>query len=191
MKRIVSVFLAFLWIYTALYGQTEAPQIAMIIAKKDFRDEELSIPKSIFENAGFEVIVFSDSLGKAKGMLGAEVKVDDVIDKLNPSLYKAVIFVGGVGASGFWKDKTAHRIARETLANNRVLGAICIAPVTLANAGVLNGKQATVWPTEGKRLIDCGADYTGAGVEVDGNIVTGNGPEVSKEFAETILGLIQ
>lgn len=189
MKKIISIFLIFLCVSTGLYGQTE--KIAMVIAKKDFRDEELSIPKSIFENAGFEVIVFSDSLGKAKGMLGAEVLVDSVIDKLNPALYEAVIFVGGAGASGFWEDKTAHRVAEETLANNRVLGAICIAPVTLANAGVLNGKQATVWSTEGKRLIECGADYTGAGIEVDGNIVTGNGPEVSKEFAETILGLIQ
>lgn len=169
----------------------EQNKIAMIIAKQDFRDEELLVPKSIFEDAGFRVVVFSDSIGKARGMLGAEVNVDNAIDKLNTADYKAIIFIGGIGASRYWNNKTAHNIARDTLANNKVLGAICIAPVILANAGVLDGKRATVWPSEKNRLIDCGARYTGRSVEVSGDIVTADGPNAAKEFASEILKLIQ
>lgn len=191
MKKCLLIIISFLWIYTGVFVQAETPQVAMIVAKKDFRDEELLVPISIFENAGFNVIVFSDSTGKAQGMLGAVVNVDNTIDKLNPADYKAVIFVGGVGASRYWDNRTAHSIARDTLANNKVLGAICIAPVTLANAGVLEGKRATVWPSERAKLTTCGAKYTGAGVEVDGNIVTGDGPQSAEEFAEAILKLIQ
>lgn len=191
MRKVGIIFLILLWVCSVVYAQTESPEIAMIIASKDFRDEELLVPKSIFENAGFKVAVVADSKGKAKGMLGAVVNVDSTIDELNPADYKAVIFVGGVGASRFWKNQTAQNIARDTLANNRVLGAICIAPVILANAGVLDGRRATVWPSEKQRLISCGARYTGASVEVDGNIVTGSGPQAAEEFTEAILELIK
>jgi len=57
-----------------------------------------------------------------------------------------------------------------------VLGAICIAPVTLAKAGVLEGKRATVWKSEGETLKEHGADYTGASMEADGKIITADGP---------------
>lgn len=190
MKKLFLI-LAFLWVYPTVYAQTEDSKIAMIIAKKDFRDEELLLPKSIFEDAGYKVVVFSVSLGKAQGMLGAVVNVEDTIDRIKSKDFEAVIFVGGVGASRYWDNQTAHDIAKDTLANNKVLGAICIAPVILANAGVLEGKRATVWSSERGRLETSGAKYTGASVEVDGNIVTGSGPQAAEEFAKAVLRLIQ
>ena len=48
-------------------------KILMIIAHQNFRDEELLIPKKLFENEGYEVIIASTSLEPAKGMLGAVV----------------------------------------------------------------------------------------------------------------------
>lgn len=190
MKKYGFIILALLWVEIGVSAQTESPKIAMIVAKKDFRDEELLVPKSIFEKAGFKVIVFSDSPGKARGMLGSAVNVDDRIENLNSADYEAIIFVGGVGASTYWNNQTAHIIAKDTLANNKVLGAICIAPVILANAGVLNGRRATVWPSEKVKLETCGAMYTGANVEVDGNIVTANGPQSAEEFARAILKIV-
>lgn len=204
MKKVFFLFLTILWLGYVngfAYAQEltgkpspfmkELGKIAAIIAKNKFHDEELLVPKSIFEEAGYEVTIFSSSLGKAKGMLGAVVSVDNVITELNPKEYDAVIFVGGVGSSEYWDNERAHQVARDTLANHRVLAAICIAPVTLAKAGVLNGKQATVWSSEKAKLKREGAIYTGAGVEVSGNIVTANGPRSAREFAEAILGLLK
>ncbi|MDI7261800.1 MAG: DJ-1/PfpI family protein, partial [Thermodesulfobacteriota bacterium] len=72
----------------------------------------------------------------------------------------------------------------------KVLGAISIAPIILANTKVLTGRRATVWPTLGKRLEWEGAIYTGIPVEVDGNIVTANGPGAAEEFAKAVLRAI-
>lgn len=191
MKRYGLIILVFLWVCIGVFAQDDPARIAMIIAKKGFRDEELLVPKDIFEKAGFKVTVFSDSPGKAIGMLGASVDIDERLEKLNPEDYTAVIFVGGVGASTYWNNKIAHIVAKDTLANNKVLGAICIAPVTLANAGVLKNRRATVWASERIKLETCGAIYTGRDVEVDGYIVTANGPQSAEKFARTILELIQ
>lgn len=179
------VFLSFL---SSANGQSpNGKKILAIIASSDFRDEELLVPKGIFEEEGFKVVIASSSLETSSGTLGAEVKPDILIKDVKIDDYDVVIFVGGSGASEYWDSPIAHNIAKGALEKNKILAAICIAPVTLANAGILTGKKATVWASEVNRLISKGAFYTGSAVEVDGNIVTANGPTAASEFAEAIV----
>lgn len=162
----------------------------MIIAQNGFRDEELKEPSEILKQKGIKVTIASSSLDPAKGMLGASAKPEILLSELKVEDYDAVIFVGGVGAKQYWDDPTAHRIAREALKKKKVLGAICIAPVILANAGVLSGKKVTVWESEAKRLKEKGATYTSKPVEIDGKIVTGSGPQAAKQFGQAIAKLL-
>jgi len=164
----------------------EGKAIVMIIGRRNFRDEELLKPKSIFEKAGAKVIVASSSLDPATGMLGATVKPDVLLKDVKPTEYDAVVFVGGTGAKEYWNNRTAHKAARQTFEDGRVVAAICIAPVILANAGLLDGRKATVWASEAGRLRAQGAEYTGRDVEVDGRIITANGPEAAEDFGRTI-----
>lgn len=166
-------------------------KVAMIIAKNGFRDEEYFQPKEVLTQAGITVDTFSSSTGTAKGMLGATVKVDKTIDELNVDNYDGIIFVGGVGSSEYWDSAKAHKIAQDVVAKNKVLAAICIAPVTLAKAGVLKGKKATVFSSEVSQLKSYGANYTGKDVEVDGKIVTAAGPHAAKQFGEKIRDLLK
>lgn len=68
--------------------------------------------------------------------------------------------------------------------------AICIAPVTLANAGILEGKRTTAFPSVESDLKARGANYTGNPVERDGKIITGSGPEAATEFGKTIVAAL-
>lgn len=124
--------------------QIEENRVVMIIAHRNFRDEELQEPKTILEEEGIRVIIASSSKDTATGMLGAIVKPDILISEIKIEEYNAIIFVGGSGASQYWNDPSAHRIAQEALSQGKILGAICIAPVILANAGVLENRRATV-----------------------------------------------
>jgi protease I len=169
----------------------QGKKIVMIIAAKNFRDEELLTPLSVFRSEGAQVRIASSVLDLAYGMLGSKVVPDTLYDNLKVNNYDAVIFVGGSGATQYWNDPYAHQIAREALAAGKVLGAICIAPVTLANAGVLKGRKATVWSSDAEKLRQRGAEYTGKDVTVDGLIVTGNGPEAAKRFSEAIVTLLR
>jgi len=165
----------------------EKKKAVFIIAKNNFRDEELLKPREILEKNGIAVTIASSSLKEAKGMLGAVVKPEILFTDINVAVYDAVIFVGGSGASEYWENATAHKIAEETYNANKILGAICIAPVTLAKAGLLTGKNATTFSSTIEAIKSAGTNYTGAAVEKDGNIITASGPEAAKEFGETIV----
>lgn len=164
----------------------------MIIAHENFRDEEYSVPKDFLSQNGAKIITASSSTEPAKGMLGAKVKPETLVSQVKTKDYDAIIFVGGTGAREYWNDPVAHKIAQETTKENKILAAICIAPVTLANAGVLKDKKATVFPSEKNRLISQGVKYTGNLVEKDiilpgkCKIITAQSPQEAKIFAEEI-----
>lgn len=167
-------------------------KIAQIIAFRDFRDEEYFIPRNVFLSSGAVVKTFSTSEGTAIGVNGGEAKIDEVIDKLNVSDFDAVVFLGGSGCLKYLDNETSYQIVRETLNQEKILGAICISPVILAKAGVLEGRKATVWhsvldKSAVKILKENGAEFVEENVVRDGNIITGNGPQSAKEFAEEIV----
>ncbi len=166
-------------------------KVAMIIAPGNFRDEEYFVTKEILEKSGLHVTTVSTKLGSFTGMLGKRATVDIKIGDINIDNFDGIIFVGGTGASIFWEDEKAISICKEAVQKNKVLGAICIAPVTLANSGVLKGKKATVFYAEKDKLIQKGANYTGNNVEVDGSIVTSNGPSAAKEFGSKFVELLE
>ncbi|MCF6147629.1 MAG: DJ-1 family protein [Candidatus Kuenenia sp.] len=166
-------------------------KVVMIIAKNNFRDEELLEPKAILEKNGATVTIASSSLKESTGMLGAKVTPDILFTDITVEDFDAVVFVGGTGSSEYWDNPTAHKIAKDACAANKIVGAICIAPVTLAKAGLLKGKKATTYSSTVNDIKSEGANYTGANVERDGNIITSEGPKSAKKFGETIVKALQ
>jgi protease I len=162
-------------------------KVLMVIASRDFRDEEYAHPRGALEQAGASVTVASSSLTPAKGMLGAVVTPDLLLEDAKASDYDAVVFVGGSGAGEYWEDATAHALAKAAHGAGKVTAAICIAPVTLANAGLLAGKSATVWHECREALKNKGARLVDAPVVLDGTLLTGNGPPAASEFGKALV----
>lgn len=161
-------------------------KVLMVIAPENFRDEELLHTREELEHAGAKVTLASTKTA-AKGLLGARVTPDIKLEQVSIDNYDAIVFVGGPGASVYFNDKRALSMASEAFGKGKKTCAICIAPTILANAGVLKGKRATVWDGDYVRKIEGkGASYTGKPVEVDGNIITANGPGAAREFGRTI-----
>ncbi len=161
-------------------------KVVMIIAPQNFRDEELLQPKRVLTEKGAAVTVACASLETAKGMLGAEVKPDMLASEIKPEDWDAIILVGGTGATHYFEDSSVHSTLKGAIKENKIVGAICIAPVTLANAGILVGKKATVYSSEAQSLKDKGAEYTGKDVERDGKIITASRPQAAEEFGNAI-----
>jgi len=159
----------------------------MVIASNAFRDEEYLEPRALFDEAGADVTVASSSADVSEGMLGALVTPDVLLKDTSSSNYDAVVFVGGNGAREYWNNPVAHSLAKNIASAGKVVAAICIAPVILANANLLVAKKATVFNSEQMRLRSRGATLTGNPVEREGNIITASGPAVASEFAETII----
>jgi protease I len=165
-------------------------RVLMVVAPERFRDEELFDTRAVLEGRAHSVIVASTRVGECAGSRGGHVFAEAVLGDQRAADFDAVVFVGGGGSKLLWHDEDALRLAREAEAGSKVLGAICLAPVILANAGVLRGREATVAGTEAKTIEAAGATYTSPGVTVDGNIVTANGPKSSTAFGESIADLL-
>lgn len=173
----------------------ENKKIAMVIAQKDFRDEELFIPRSIFLSAGMDVKLVSKKKTQALGVYGGVIDVDLTLDGLKPKDFDAVVFVGGSGAQDYIDDKKCHKICQETIKENKVLAAICIGPAILARSGVLKGKKAVVWSNQMdksavKILKEEGAIYIEEPIVIDKKIITANGPQSSRAFGEEVVRII-
>ena len=161
-------------------------KVLMVLASQNFRDPEFFVPKDVIEKAGIKVLTAS-SKPVSTGAEGGKVKTDVLLDKVNPSEYDAIVFIGGPGSPEYFEDRMAHDICKKTLETGKILASICAAGSTLARAGVLKGKKATAFEGRGKDLKDHGAIYTGKPLEIDGSIITANGPRAAKEFGEAIV----
>jgi protease I len=166
------------------------PDVVMVIAPGVFRDEEYAEPKRVLESRGATVVTASVAPGECIGKLGLRVQATISVVDAAEREWDAVIFVGGAGAAVYFDDEAAHALARRAAAGSGVLSAICIAPSTLARAGLLSGVRATAFPSQQDDLVAHGAEWTGEAVTVDGRIVTGNGPEAASEFGQTIGNLL-
>jgi len=164
--------------------------VLMVIPPERYRDEELFVTRSVLEAAGHTCVVASTRLGACPGSRGGTVKPDVLLEAQHAAGYAALVFIGGGGSRLLWDDPQAHRLAREAREIGIVVAAICLAPVTLARAGVLAGHRATVAGTESEALEAAGAIYTGPGVTVDGPFVTATGPKSSAVFGERIVELL-
>lgn len=162
----------------------------MVIAPTVFRDEEYAVPKGVLEAHGVDVTTASVEPGECIGKLGMRATATVSVRDATEHAWDVVVFVGGAGAQVFFDDPDAHALARVQLESGRVLAAICIAPSTLARAGLLTGVRATAFPSQEQDLRAHGAEWTGDPVTVDGRIVTGNGPEAAEQFGQAIVSLL-
>ncbi|MCX7905687.1 MAG: DJ-1/PfpI family protein [Elusimicrobiales bacterium] len=164
---------------------------AFFIAFKGFRDEEYSEPKKILEENNIKVTTVSTSKGKAEGKFKMMVDVDLTIDEIKPNDYDILVLIGGPGALEYLDNPQVRKIFLDFYNNQKPVAAICISPVILAHAGILKNKKATVWPDGKDELIKSGALYTGNPVEVDSKIITANGPQAAKDFANKIVEILK
>lgn len=164
--------------------------IAIILASKDFRDEEYFVTKEVLEKQGNTIKTISNDKS-AVGRFGGEAIVDILLEDLKIDDFDAIVFVGGNGAIELLDNDISYNICKECIKKDKILAAICISPVILAKADVLRGKKATVWSSNMDKsaismLEENGAIYDPKPVIIDGKIITGQNPDASSDFALSI-----
>ena len=170
-------------------------RVVFVIAKEGFRDEEYAVPKQILSQAGHEVITVSTARGQATGKLGMTTQAEYSLDEFDtsgdtPFAYDAIACIGGPGSKQFWDHELLHAILCRDFFQGRVIAGICSAALTLAYAGVLKDKRATVFPGDAALFIPLVGEYTASVCEVDGCCVTANGPDAAEAFGKAILELL-
>ena len=165
--------------------------VVLVIASKNFRDKELFDTKKSLEKGGINTVIASSSLNKATGVEGNTVQPDILLKDVNMDKYDGIAFIGGIGSQEYWDDPTAHAVATKAYAKGKIVAAICMAPVTLAKAGLLNGKKFNVWESEVETIKKLGGRYYPEPVVTDGNIVTGPNADAALAFGQKIAEMLK
>lgn len=165
-------------------------KILMVIAPSEFRDEEFFEPYQHFtRDHNWDVTVASTTTGVAKGMLGQTWQVEETLEQQNAADFDALVVVGGMGSPTYlWQNQTLLQLVRDFHGQNKVISAICLSGAVLAIAGVLEGRQATVWemPESLAEFEKGKATFVRQDVVTDGHIITSNGPHAARAFAQEI-----
>lgn len=168
----------------------------MILATDGFEQSELMEPKANLENAGFETTVVSLVDGKIRGWdqkdWGDAVKVDKTVDEISSCKgYDALLLPGGqMNPDILRMNKKAVEILGFFNHTKKPIAAICHAPWLLIEAGLVEGKNVTAWPSVRTDLKNAGAKVVDKEVVVDGNLITSRKPEDIPAFSKALIEIL-
>ena len=158
---------------------------------------ELTKPWEAIKDAGAEVELISIESGEIQGMnhmdKGDKFKVDKLVSDINASDYDGLVLPGGVANPDFLRmNDDAVKFARSFFDQHKPVAAICHAPWMLVEAGVVDGRTLTSWPSLQTDIKNGGGTWVDEEVHVDEGLVTSRKPDdlpafcskAIEEFAE-------
>ncbi|MFB3887788.1 MAG: DJ-1/PfpI family protein [Thermodesulfobacteriota bacterium] len=164
-------------------------KVLMVVAERDFSDEDYDRVKKVLEAKGIKVTTGSSHIGEIRGVKGGSARSTVDVDSVKYYDYDALIFIGGPGARRFIDHEKVVKLAKD--AEYKVLGAIGVGPAILAKAEVLKGKKATADRSVADFLESKGSTFTAQPVQVDGKLVTAEGSKYAEQFANAVLEALQ
>ena len=163
-----------------------------ILATDGFEQAELIEPRKALEGAGAATVLIAPKGGEIKGWKlkdwGDKVKVDKALGEANPNDYDALVLPGGViNPDHLRMDPAAVNFVRQFVSTGKTVAAICHGPWTLLEAGVLNGRTVTSWPSLKTDLKNAGAKWVDQEVVTDGQFIFSRKPDDLPAFNKAII----
>lgn len=159
-----------------------------------FEEIEALCPLDLLRRAGVNVTTVGVGAKVIRGSHGIEVIADITTFEAEKMLSKnpsdMVILPGGMpGTLNLQADPTVNLFIKNAFDDNKYIAAICAAPMILGELGLLEGKEAVVYPGFEDKLK--GTIISNKKVSVDGKFITAKGMGVSTEFGLTLVELLK
>lgn len=141
----------------------------------------------VLRRAGAEVktVSVTESL-TVKGAHGIKVQADMTFDEADDAACEMLVLPGGMpGTTNLLAHKGLVQKIRVLYERGKWVCAICAAPMVLTAAGILEGKNATIYP--GMENYIEGANPAEGAVVRDGNIITSKAPGTAMKFALSLV----
>jgi protease I len=179
--------------------QLQGKKIAILVANEGVEEVELTSPLAALREAGAEVELLAPETGEVQAFnhldKGGTFTPDRTVGEADPGGYDGLVLPGGVANPDQLRtDTDAVQFVRAFFEAGKPVGAICHAPWTLINAGVVDGRTLTSWPSLQTDLRNAGAEWVDEEVHVDQGLVTSRKPDdldafnakLLEEFAEGV-----
>jgi protease I len=168
-------------------------KVAILIAE-GFEQVEMTEPRKALQAAGAQTAVVSPERGTVVAFQhhdkGERFPVDISLDEANAADFDALLLPGGaLNPDTLRTLPKAVAFVKAFFDADKPVAAICHAPWTLIEAGVVEGRTLTSWPSLQTDARNAGATWVDREVVVDGNLVTSRKPDDIPAFNEKMLAL--
>src|SRR3954451_1775190 len=171
-------------------------KVAILVANEGVEQVELTEPRKALEDAGADVSLIALEKGDIQGMnhfdKGDTFQADAAVADVDTSDFDALQLPGGVGNPDQLRmDEDAVAFVRSFFDAGKPVAAICHAPWTLVEAGVLEGRTITSWPSLQTDIRNAGATWVDEEVHVDDTgssvLISSRKPDDLKAFCSTLV----
>ncbi|WP_153556881.1 type 1 glutamine amidotransferase domain-containing protein [Roseimaritima sediminicola] len=162
-----------------------------------FEQVEFTEPWKAIKQAGAQVHLVSLEKGKVQGVhhdeKGDQFDVDKVVGEVSAEQYDGLVLPGGVfNPDALRMNDEAVDFVRDFFKQHKPVAAICHGPWVLIEAGVVEGRRMTSWPSLKTDLKNAGAHWVDEECVCDEGLVTSRRPDdlpafcakAVEEFAE-------
>ncbi len=171
-------------------------KVAFLVAAEGIERVELTEPWQAVLDAGLEPVLVSPDSGEVQTFdhldKASTQQVDVIVADAAVDDFVGLVLPGGVAnPDALRMDRAAVAFTRDFLASGKPLAAICHAPWTLVEAGVLEGRSLTSWPSLRTDITNAGGSWSDEKVVVDGNLITSRNPDDLPAFISALLEALQ
>lgn len=128
---------------------------------------------------------------------GFDVIPEALLADIDTDEFDALVIPGGFGDAGFYEEALSEPfldVIRKFDKRRAPVAAVCVSALSLAAAGVLSGKRATVYHQNGgarkAELESYGAVFVDEPLVIDGHLMTSTGPGTGIELALKLLEVL-
>ena len=172
-------------------------RIAFLMANEGVEQVELTEPLKAIRDAGADTDLIApegDDIQAFNHLDKADTFTPDrTLDDADPGDYDGLVLPGGVANPDQLRmDQRALDFTRAFFEAGKPVAAICHAPWTLVEAGLVEGRTLTSWPSLKTDIRNAGGNWVDEEVVVDQGLVTSRKPDdlpafcakAIEEFAE-------
>jgi protease I len=173
-------------------NELEGKKIAFLVANEGIEQVELTRPWQAVERAGGQPVLVAPKAGEAQGFNHLDkadtFPVDLTTAELSAGDYAGVVLPGGVANPDQLRmDEPAVAFVKQWVEAGKPLAAICHGPWTLVEAGVLQGRTITSWPSLQTDIRNAGGNWVDEEVHVDRGLVTSRKPDDLDAFCQRMV----
>lgn len=153
---------------------------------------EFIAPLDVMRRANFEVdLISANDADYITSSHNVKILVDKKISEIENILdYDAIVIPGGMpGATNLRDNDKVIEFYQTMYKNEKLVAAICAAPIVLSRAGITDDKEVTSYPGFDKEINFASYNKEKA-VVIDKNVITAQGPAVAILFGYEIVNYL-
>ncbi|MBO1754034.1 DJ-1/PfpI/YhbO family deglycase/protease [Allobranchiibius sp. CTAmp26] len=175
----------------------EGKKVLAIVTNYGIEQDELVVPVEKLKEAGAQVTIAAVEKDTIKTLVGdkdpgKDVEADIALADANAADYDALLIAGGtINADTLRTEDKATDLAKAFAAAGKTVAAICHAPWVLVEAGVLQGKTLTSFPSLQTDVRNAGGTWVDESVKVcpteNWTLITSRDPDDLGDFVPAII----